>query len=905
MRAIVSLLLAAVLLATTGGSAQTQTLTQPRLPLQTVDGTGLQRLAGENRYATAAKVAESWSPGIRVAYVVSGLDYPDALAAASQAGKDGAPVLLSDPASLPKETRQSLTRLRPKKIVVVGGSAAISQTVLNQLRPLAYGGEVVRVAGDDRYRTAAELAGRYAAGVDRVYLASGQDFPDALAGAALAGYQGAPLLLTDGRSVDQSTRAQLARLRPDEVVILGGNTKVTDRVARIASSAADTDAVTRLAGRDRYGTARAVAENFPAGASAYVASGTSFPDALVGAARAARQGAPVILTARTGIPTDTARALTRGGPTSIYVLGGSSVISSKVATALAGYLPGSGAPVIRTPGTTGAVAVGKARYPVPNGAVFVSPTGSDDNRGTHNAPLKTVRTAMDKAPTGGTVILRRGTYHQQFTVRKRLTIQNYPGEAVWFDGSESVSSFERAGSSWLHRGWSAEFDSSPTYTWGQGDHSGSGWGFVNPDYPMAAHPDQVWINGTAQTQVQDANQLKAGTFFVDDARDRLYLGTNPAGADVRASTLARAIEIRADGAVLRGFGVRRYAPSVPHMGTITMERPSIRLENLHVTDNATTGVSMLAKDQRLDHVTVQRNGMLGVHGNHADAADVRHLLTSGNNTERFNSSPVSGGLKITRTRGVRVSDTTAQGNRGPGLWFDESVYNGRISNSVTRDNTGHGVSLEISATMRFVGNVVQGNGGHGIKINNTSQVQVWNNTFADNGRPINIVQDGRRGDDRSAPGHDPRRPFPDPDQPWINGPVTVSNNIIAGSTGNCLLCVEDYSHEFSAEQMRVRAEGNVYQRDRAGDPRWVAVWSRGKGDPSVYTSLTGFRSATGQERDSLEIVGSEAVGRNAGPRAPVTRAVARVAQPLPADAARLAGQTPGVRYLGAFVAAAD
>ncbi len=903
MRATISLLLAGALFASPGGPADAGPTTPVTWATQAEDGTGFQRLAGEDRYATSATVAEAWPSETEVVYVVSGRDFPDALSAASRAGKDRAPVLLSDPAALSTQTREALKLLRPKTIVVVGGPSAISAKVLYELRPLASTGTVQRVAGKDRYRTATALASQYEAGTPQVYLASGKDFPDALAGAALAGYQRAPLLLTDGLSLDRSTQAELARLRPSEIVVLGGTKVVSDGVAQLASSAAGTGTPSRLAGKDRYGTSRVIAERFKAGGTVYVASGTNFPDALVGAARAARDGAPVVLTGPDGIPEDTDQALTRLRPHSMWVLGGTSVISRKASDTLATYLPTSDAPITGNPGTSGAVAVGHARYDAPPGAVFVSPSGSDSNYGTQQAPLKTVQVAMDRASAGGTVVLRGGTYHQQFTVTKPLTIQNYPGEAVWLDGGLPVSAFERTDHGWLHRGWTAEFDSSPSYLRGSAGRTDSGWGFVNPDYPMAAHPDQVWVDGAAQRQVEKVSQLKEGTFFVDNARDRLYLGSNPEGADVHASRLDRAIEVRAEGVTLRGFGVRRYAPSIPDMGTITMERPSITLENLHVTDNATTGVSMLAKNQRLDHLTVARNGLLGVHGNHADNADVRNLLTFGNNTERFNSSPVSGGLKITRTRGVNISNTTARDNRGPGLWLDESVYDGRIAGSEILDNTHHGVSLEISSTMMFVGNVVQGNGGHGIKINNTSDVQVWNNTFADNGRPINLVQDGRRGDDPSVPGHDPRRPFPDPDQPWINGPLRASNNIIAGSTGNCLLCVEDYSHEFSAEQMDIRAEGNVYQRDSTSNPSWVVVWSRGQGNPAVYTTVSKFRAATGQEQRSLELVGSEAVDRQA-PSSAVTRAIAGVALPLPTEAAELVTQEPGVRYLGAFVPAA-
>lgn len=336
MRAIVSLFLAGALLATAPGPATAHPLTAApatslNLATQAEDRTGLKRLAGDDRYATSATVAKAWPPGTKVAYVVSGRDFPDALAAASRAGKDRAPVLLSDPTSLSTQTRDALKRLRPKSIVVVGGTGAVSGKVLDQLRPLASSGAVQRVAGTDRYRTATALTRQHQAGARRVYLASGQNFPDALAGAALAGYQKAPMLLTDGRSLDPSSRAELERLRPDEIVILGGTNVVSDRVAQLASSAAATDEVSRLAGPDRYATAAIVAAQFPSDiSSVFVGSGENFPDALTGSALAGRRGAPMLLTKADVVPPPTARALERQRPDKVYLLGGKKAIGNNV-----------------------------------------------------------------------------------------------------------------------------------------------------------------------------------------------------------------------------------------------------------------------------------------------------------------------------------------------------------------------------------------------------------------------------------------------------------------------------------------------------------------------------------------------------------------------------------------------
>ena len=94
------------------------------------------RQAGANRYATAAAIsAGAFSPGVSVAYVALGTNFPDALAAAAAAGHLDGPLLLVTTSTIPIETAAELTRLRPGRIVVVGGPAVVSDGVLDALRP--------------------------------------------------------------------------------------------------------------------------------------------------------------------------------------------------------------------------------------------------------------------------------------------------------------------------------------------------------------------------------------------------------------------------------------------------------------------------------------------------------------------------------------------------------------------------------------------------------------------------------------------------------------------------------------------------------------------------------------------------------------------------------------------------
>jgi parallel beta-helix repeat protein len=557
-------------------------------------------------------------------------------------------------------------------------------------------------------------------------------------------------------------------------------------------------------------------------------------------------------------------------------------------------VPTAGDPSINMAGTrkaTGAAAIGSTSYAVPAGAVFAAPGGSDvSGNGSQAAPYATLQHAIDKAPAGGTVVLRAGSYHESVTISKALTVQAYPHEAVWLDGTEAVSNWAQSGTAWAATGWNHVFDSSPTYTRGAPDSTVANWQWINPAYPMAAHPDQLWVGGVAQQQVASRSQVTAGTFYYDTAAHVLYTGTNPAGKSVRASSLIKAISIGSTGVTLRGFGVKGYAPSVPDMGAVTDWKGNFTVENVAILDNATGGMSIGGTGVTLRNVTSARNGLLGVQANYADNLYVSGLLVAGNNAEHFNSSPVSGGIKVTRSRGVTVTNSAALRNFGQGIWMDESTYNTTITNNDTVGNDKNGIVLEISAKTLIANNVATGNGNDGIKIDNVSDVNIWNNTLTGNVRNLDITADARRGDNASDAGHDPRQVFPDPTMTWINGPFTIRNNVMSAPTANCLLCATDSSHLLSATQMKISSDHNLYQRPSASAPTWFGVWSLGAGNPAVYNTLDAFTAATGQEAHGSLVQGA-ALAPSQYPA---------IAEAIPAAVAQATGRTSGEVHLGAW-----
>ncbi len=303
----------------------------------TIDRIVLTRLAGADRYATAAAISKASFPsGAPVAYLSTGSNFPDALAGSVAAARAGGPLLLVTATGLPPATAAELARLKPTRIVVLGAPAVVGDGVAAAARKYATSGSLTRLAGADRYATAAAISkASFPSGAPVAYLSTGSNFPDALAGSVAAARAGGPLLLVTATGLPPATAAELARLKPTRIVVLGAPAVVGDGVAAAARKYATSGSLTRLAGADRYATAAAISKaSFPSGAPvAYLSTGSNFPDALAGSVAAARAGGPLLLVTATGLPPATAAELARLKPTRIVVLGAPAVVGDGVAAA--------------------------------------------------------------------------------------------------------------------------------------------------------------------------------------------------------------------------------------------------------------------------------------------------------------------------------------------------------------------------------------------------------------------------------------------------------------------------------------------------------------------------------------------------------------------------------------------
>ena len=288
------------------------------------------RVGGSDRFGTAVALSRQFGVvPAPAAYIASGTVFADALVAGSYAANDGGSVLLVERDRVSSDVLDELRRLKPSEIVIVGGFEAVSESVERSI--LALGIPVRRVAGADRFMTATALSqAEFPSGAATVYIASGLGFADALPAGVIAALNNGPVLLVRPESIPSETAAELIRLRPSRIVVVGGVNAVGSTVESSLGSYASR--VERIGGSDRYATAVALSQSrfSPGVPIVFLASGEVFADALSAVAPAGRLGGPILLTRSTCIPGSVRLELDRLRPTRIVVLGGLAALGGAI-----------------------------------------------------------------------------------------------------------------------------------------------------------------------------------------------------------------------------------------------------------------------------------------------------------------------------------------------------------------------------------------------------------------------------------------------------------------------------------------------------------------------------------------------------------------------------------------------
>jgi len=282
-------------------------------------------IGGDDRYLTAIGISKKMFQKSDVVILTSSSDFPDALTAGPIATKYNAPILLTRGDMLTKTTENELIRLQAKSVLLIGGEGVISPAVENTLKRL--GLKTERVSGIDRYETSIASAVKMGF-TDKVILASGLDFADAITSGSYAAKNGYPILLTRPSTIPENVLNHIMK-HTKEVLIVGGNSSVSKSVEDTLVSKGVQ--VSRVAGIDRYETSTKMADKFFTNVSnAIIANGLDFADALTAVPYAAYLNAPILLTRSDRVSPYLGTKAINSNLNTFHHIGGNAVISNNV-----------------------------------------------------------------------------------------------------------------------------------------------------------------------------------------------------------------------------------------------------------------------------------------------------------------------------------------------------------------------------------------------------------------------------------------------------------------------------------------------------------------------------------------------------------------------------------------------
>lgn len=362
-------------------------------------------------------------------------------------------------------------------------------------------------------------------------------------------------------------------------------------------------------------------------------------------------------------------------------------------------------------------------------------------------------------------------------------------------------------------------------------------GTVFDGYPLNA--SSVWnplhgdLGGIWPGRIDgDDRNLPMNSFYYDRDAHRLYVRIDKPeiaqhSVEVSSRTYS-AYGASLANVTLRNLSFRFGNTSISsRAGLVTLAGKHIVLDHIAVSEADSVGVELDGDDNTMTQVVANRCGQLGIKAR-GSRVSIASSETSYNNTRRFNKWWEAGGAKFIGNGGLQnsvVSEHTALGNIGDGIWFDWENRGNRVEYSDVQYNSGMGIHYEASATATIVDNVVVGNGQRGIYLPHSSGSVVAYNLVAGNGlQGIAIIDEGRA----------------DPDGTFDLRPKSnrVLANVVAWNGGELTL---------PRERADNIADDNVYI-----EPTDAGAFELGWRSP-MFASLSAWVKATAQDAHSIFI----------------------------------------------------
>ena len=399
--------------------------------------------------------------------------------------------------------------------------------------------------------------------------------------------------------------------------------------------------------------------------------------------------------------------------------------------------------------------------------------GSDAGDGSAAKPFQTVGAALKVAGNGDTVELANGTYREgELAVDKGVTIKAAEGAKPVLTGAEVPTNWSAGGDGkWSTGNDMVRFCTVCTIN---ADPAKEG---------IAAHPEQVFVDGKPLTQVLSRAEVTESTFYVEDPdpvtlknpnnnqagynvkphRGTSYVvGVDPSQHQVEVVQHSRALSFNADNIALSGLTVEKYSAvqrwdyQDPDIGTISgggmivAAHGAPRIENSTFRYSSTAGALQVIDSTNavVSNNLFENNGSNAFGINDSSGAKVENNLWRNNNTSGFITKDCGAyctlaDTKITHSKNIRfanntvdysatgmdISDPSAYDqNRAAGVWFDEGVMDSEIVGNYFV-NVPVAIFNEVSSNNLIASNIVAG-AGVGIHISGSNDTRVWNNTVS-------------------------------------------------------------------------------------------------------------------------------------------------------------------------------
>jgi len=417
--------------------------------------------------------------------------------------------------------------------------------------------------------------------------------------------------------------------------------------------------------------------------------------------------------------------------------------------------------------------------------------GKDTNPGIETAPWRSIQRAVNAGQgvqAGDTVLVKSGVYREFVQVQVSgqkdtyVTIKAYPGDSVYIKGSDVISNWKHDGGNIYNHEWV------PAPIWVPWDTSMYIFGIsedeTNEYKNLATYEErrnfllnlrkkkleqggkdileflaceQVFVDGKLLKQVFYKNDIKPGTFYVDELANQLFIQlkdyTDPNTHIIEASARDGIFHLNPTSEYLRVIGFKMCHATNPPQAHGPNPKGRIRASAVVISgkyhifeDNEISwmnglGLLLGGNNHVLRRNFISHNGHLGIGSNHSD----NHLLEENDTSYNGWRSGISGwehgGMKICVSNGWKIFRHRASFNRHHGIWFDNACNNNQVCKSYLFSNCGAAIHLELVGQMgnnEIVDNLIYNN-GKGIMITSSDNTKVHHNIIHFNIVGIDLI----------------------------------------------------------------------------------------------------------------------------------------------------------------------